>query len=119
MFATNSTKEKLYCDLEKELTYHVLFKAKNSGINPITFEKVKYDFYKEGKKVASGCIGKPSGCRSPNSLTVPGLSSDNYQLDFTVGNNQSGVPPFVLNGTYYYANSNTTIIGEPFRFIIH
>ena len=115
LFSTNSTKEKS----DYDVTYHVLFKAKNGGINPITFEKIEYGFYKEGKKVASGCIGKPSGCRSPNSHAVPGLSSDNYQFDYTVGTNQSGAPPFVLNGTYYYANSNTTIIGEPFRFIVH
>ena len=126
--SNNSTKDKSYYDV----TFNVPFTAKNEGINPITFEKVIYDFYKDGKKLTSGCVGKPSGCRSPNSYTIPGLSSDNYQFDYTVGTNQSEtlrVPPFILNGTYYYGKAlaegtltqeaNTTIIAEPFKFVIY
>jgi hypothetical protein len=117
LLSGNSSKDKS----DYDVTYHVLFTAKNAGINPITFEKIIYDFYQEGKKLASGCVGKPSGCRSPNSYAISGLSSDRYQFDYTVGTNQSSVPPFILNGTYHYSNSdsNTTIIAEPFRFVVH
>jgi hypothetical protein len=123
--SNNSTKDKS----DYDVTFNVLFTAKNAGINPITFEKIIYDFYKDGKKLTSGCVGKPSGCRSPNSYTIPGLSSDNYQFEYTVGSNQTGVPPFILNGTYYYGKAlaegtltqeaNTTIIAEPFTFVIY
>ena len=69
------------------------------------------------------------GCGSPNSYTIPGLSKDNYQYDYTVGTNQIGIPPFILNGTYYYEKAvaegtlvqeaNKTVIPQPFMFVIH
>ena len=90
LLSTNSTKDKS----DYDVTYHVQFAAKNTGINPITFENITYAFYKDGERLYSGCVGKPSGCQSPNSYTIPGLSRDNYQFGYTAVIKVAFLPSF-------------------------
>ena len=66
LLSTNSTKDKS----DYDVTYHVQFVAKNTGINPITFENVTYAFYKDGEKLFRLC-GKSLGVSESKFLHHP------------------------------------------------
>ena len=118
--ASISNRYTTYRDNSATVTFHLI--AKNSGFFPLTLEAVKYGLFKQDKKLKEGCIGRLDGCASPNSYTIQGSSNGIYEFDYTTGSNQSetlGVPPYVINGTYYYFNPNSTILTKPFNFVVH
>jgi len=86
------------------LTYQVYVAAKNTTF----IKKVKNWFRAVLENLQAAAV--------PILIVTQIFSRDKYQFDYTVGTNTN---PTILNGTYFYANSNTTIIPEPLMFVIH
>jgi hypothetical protein len=108
---------KSYSDIQIKIT------AENPAYNPLMFKNLTYSFFKDGKKISSGCVAQPASCRSPpsTSLQILPSSSAQYSMEYLVdrGQNQTLVDvPFVVNGTYFFQFPNSTISGKYFSFNI-
>ena len=95
--------------------------AQNPGYSPLMFKNITYTFFKEGKKLSSGCVAQPVPCRSPPSPEVPPFSKAQYRLEYSIHRmeNQTLLKPssfVVKNATYYYQFPNSTIDGKYFNF---
>jgi hypothetical protein len=108
---------KSYSDIQIKLT------AENPAYNPLLFKNLTYTFFKDGKKISSGCVAQPTPCRSPSStsLQIPPSLNAEYSMEYSVdrGANQTLVNvPFVVNGTYFFQFPNSTVDGKYFSFNI-
>ncbi|MEP6576420.1 MAG: hypothetical protein ABJB85_08345 [Nitrososphaerota archaeon] len=95
--------------------------AENPGFNPLSFKNITYAFFKEGKKVSSGCVAQPVPCRSPPSQEVGPFSTVQYPMEYSIDRTQNQTllnGLFVVNGTYYFHFPNSTIDGKYFNFNI-